>query len=193
MPSSDAPAPPLDAAAPRWVIASGRVGALVLGQPLPPELATDELGARYVAAYIADGVPFDGFRFDDPPLTAAIADGPFAAQDRDGPGGPPVTEPLRAKAAVIARAGAKVTMVMIHGPGPATAAGVGVGADLAALTAAYPDLRLWPRPPTRERDGLDTCVGKTAALPGVGFVFTTCNAAKAGKPVTRVDLWMPDA
>lgn len=175
-----------------WIITTGAVGPIALGQPLPAALLTDDLARRYVAAYIADGVAMEGFRFDVPPLTAMIEGGPFTALDRVGVDGPPPVDQLRVRGAAAGKAGAKVTMILVHGAGPVTAAGVGVGADLPALRAAYADLRLYPRPPTREDEGDDLCVARAKSLPGVGFVFTTCNHANAGERVKRVDLWTPE-
>ena len=170
-----------------WIIRSGVVGALVLGQPIPASLH-GELERAYVAEMIADGVAIDGFRFEQPPVLAVVDGGPFAALDSAGEPAPPVDR-LRATAAAAARAGAKVTRLFVDGAGPVTAAGVGVGSDLADLRAAYPDLRTYPQPSTR-RD--DCCAARTKTLPDVGFVFANCDAANAGEKVTRVDLWAPE-
>lgn len=195
-----APSPPVAAAvtvdaaaAPSWTIAAGQVGPIALGKPLPAELIDDALADRYVARYIADAQPVDGFRFDAPGLTAFVEGGPFAKLSKRGFEGPPPTAELRVPGATAARAGAKVTMVMIDGPGAVTAAGLGVGATLVALKAAYPDLRTYPRPPTEERTRPDGCVARAKSMPGVGFVFSTCRAADAGELVGRVDLWIPES
>ena len=67
-----------------WLIEPGRVGVLQLGQPVPAALVTDDLAAHYLARYIADAQPLDGFRLDEPPLTIVLATGPFAELDRHG-------------------------------------------------------------------------------------------------------------
>jgi hypothetical protein len=170
-----------------WTIKSGAVGAIALGRPIPASLH-DQLERTYVGEMIADGVPIDGFRLDDPPVLVVIEGGPFEALTNEGNPVPPADQ-LRAKAATAARGGAPVARLFVHGPGPATAAGLGVGSDLAALRAAYPDIRTHVQPPTR-RD--DRCAARTGSLPNVGFVFASCEAAEAGAKVVRVDLWPPE-
>jgi hypothetical protein len=168
-----------------WTISAGSVGAIAVGQPLPKHLLDEPLEARYVARYIGDAQPYEGFRFDTPPLTVFVEGGPFAKKAAEEPVEPDPA-PYRAAGAKAAQAGAKVRAVLIHGPGPATAAGVGVGSALPALKAAYPDLALRPVPPTL---GGDECVADSAQLKDVRFVFASCKAAEAGEAVVRVDLW----
>lgn len=172
-----------------WNIEVGRVGPIELGKPLPDVLLARDLAASYTARYIADGQPLDGFRFDDPPLTLVIANGPFAALDATGHQGPPPVDTLREPGVAHARAGALVKAVMIHAAGPATQAGLGVGSTLADLEAGYGDVRLAPLPETL---GGDLCVARSKANPGISFVFESCKKAKAGDPVKRVDLWIPE-
>ena len=174
----------MTAAANQWVIGSDGVGAIHLGGPVPRELLTPDLDARYVARYIADGQPFEGYRLETPPLTVALDGGPFAkwaekeAADKVNP------DQFRAAAGKAARAGAKVRMIVVHGPGPATAAGIGVGSDLQALKAAYADIKVRSVPGTF---GKDEAVGMSPTLKNVHFVFRSRKAAEAGGKILRTD------
>ncbi len=170
-----------------WRIESGRVGPIALGAALPAALLKRDLGERYVARYIADAQPVDGFQFVDPPVLVLVDGGPFAAhayQSEEASESP--TDALREQGAEAARQGARVSWIMVTGPGPATADGLGVGSTFDAIEAADPDARLSPRPPTL---GNDTCMAKMKALPGVGFVFASCKKARAGDPAVRIELW----
>lgn len=168
-----------------WIIESDGVGPVHLGRPLPGELLAGDLAARYLLRYVADAQPLEGFRFDAPPLVAAIAGGPFARKVEAEGAIEPAADAYRTAAEKAARDGARVHLLMVHGAGPKTRAGVGVGSSLPALRAAYPDLALQPVPPTL---GGDECVGTTAALPGVRFLLASCRAAENGAAVLRIDL-----
>lgn len=169
-----------------WEIRSDGVGRVRIGEALPKDVLGADLEARYLARYVADAQPFEGFALESPPLTVLIEGGPFARKvEQEGPV-EPVADPYRAAGAKAAREGAKVRAVLVRGAGPATAAGVGVGSKLAALKAAYADLKVHPVPPTL---GGDECVAESAGLPNVRFLFATCAAAEADGAVLRVDLW----
>lgn len=178
-----------------WLIdadGAGGVGALRLGQPLPAsvvELGDRELAQRYVAGYLGDGVAYEGFRLEHPPVTVVLARGPFAELDRKGHDGAPPLELLRPRALAAVREGATIAAILVHGRGLATAEGFGVGSTLRELEAAYADLRLQRVPPTF---GDDRAVATTARLPGVAFCFADFDAAQVGGEVTRVDLRIAD-
>lgn len=169
-----------------WVIRSDGVGAITLGRPLPEVIITQGLETRYIVRYVADAQPFEGFRFDAPPLTVLVDGGPFSQQVEAEGVIEPTAERYRMAAAKVARDGAKARAILVHGPGPVTNAGVGVGSRIQALGSAYPDLALHPVPPTL---GGDECVAESAMLPNVRFVFPSCEAAKSGGPVLRIDIW----
>lgn len=182
----------LSPAAVPWLIEPGGVGTLRLGQPVPAALVTDELETRYVAGYLADGVLYEGFRLEHPPLTIVLSRGPFAELERKGHDGPPSVEQmgvLAPRAMIAVREGATIRGLMIRGAGLATAAGLGVGSTLADLEATYPDLQLLAVPPTV---GDDRCVATSKAHPGLRFFFGSFDGAHVGGVVTRVDLWIPE-
>lgn len=172
-----------------WLIDAGGVGALRLGQPVPAGLVDDELARRYVAGYLGDGVAYDGFRLEHPPVTIVLSRGPFAELDRKGHEGPPPLELLRPRALGAVREGATIAAILVFARGLATAEGAGVGSTLQELEQAYPDLRVHPVPPTA---GGDRAVAATGQLPGVAFYFSDFDAAQVGGQVTRVDLRIPE-
>jgi hypothetical protein len=174
-----------------WLIDAGGVGTLRLGQPVPAALIDADLGGRYVAGYLGDGVAYDGFRLEHPPVTIVLSRGPFAELDRKGGhDGPLPLERLRPRALEAVREGATIRALMVHGKGLATADGHGVGSSLPELEQAYPDLQLRPVPPTA---GSDRAVATTKALPGLAFFFHDFDAAQVGGQVTRVDVRIPEA
>ena len=177
----------MEAAPETWLIECGRVGSVMVGAPVPTALIGG-LEAGYQARRVADGVAQDAFRLDQPPLTILIADGPFAAADRQGHE-PAADEHLRTLAVQAVRDGALVAAISVRGAGPATAAGVGVRSTLAQLRAAYAEVNLHGVPAT---EGDDEGVATTPDLPGLGFVFASPEAAERGAPVKRVDLWTTD-
>jgi hypothetical protein len=173
-----------------WLIDAGGVGALRLGQPLPAALVDGELERGYVAGYLGDGVAYDGFRLEHPPLTVILSRGPFEELDRRDHEGAPPLDVLRPRALAAVREGATVRALLVHGRGLATAGGLGVGSTLAELERAYPDLRVSPVPPTA---GGDRAVATSRSQPGLAFFFADFDAAHVGGPVTRVDVRIPDA
>lgn len=164
-----------------WLIRSSGVGPVVLGEPLPNELLNEELESAYVARWIADGVPWEGFKWASFPLWVGISGGPFSK----APSYEPELLRLRAKGAAMARQGARVSGVSISAAGPVTESGVGVGSSLSALQQTHPGLLVHSVPPTW---GEDECVAYDASLPGVYFLFASCPAAKSGAPVSRIDV-----
>lgn len=178
-----------DAAGTAWRITVGQVGAIKLGSPVPPDLLNDDdLATHYVARYIADGQPVDAFSYDKPAMLIILASGPFGAQvEAARERIPPRSDVSRAEAAELAHE-VPVKAIMVRGSGPATDAGAGVGSTLAELQRAYGDLTLSALPETL---GGDTCRAHSRSLPGIQFMFSTCNRAKAGAPVIRVDVTAP--
>lgn len=166
-----------------WEIRTGSVGPFALGSAIP-DAHLEGAEAHYFARYIADGQPFEGFSFDG--VDVAIEGGPFAAWDRKkGPGEPPVDD-LRDDAVKKARKGAKVSWILVRGETHRTATGIGVGSSLLDVLEAIGEAAVRPLPPTF---GDDLCSARPHALPGVSFVFESCDAAGDGARVLRVDVW----
>jgi hypothetical protein len=165
----------------RWRIRPGAVGPIEVGKRIPKEMLTQDLEKRYVARHIDDAQPFEGFRYDDPPITVGIAKGPFMAWDaRHGLDDPPM-EQLRKKAAKAARGGAKVKSIWVEAAGPTTEAGIGVGSTIDALRQAYRDLAISRIPENQ-------CIATSRSLPGIVFRLDPCGKGGTGQVVKRVDL-----
>jgi len=168
-----------------WRIDVGSVGPITIGQRLPDALLGKDLASHYLALYIADALPVDAFAYDTPAMLVILSSGPFRAQSSStGNSAKQATEMLRDRAAAAARDGAKAEMVMVRGAGPSTAAGIGVGSTRAALATTYPDLQVTPIPETL---GNDVCVATTKSLPGVRFLFESCDT----RSVIRIDVVSP--
>jgi hypothetical protein len=168
-----------------WRIDVGRVGSIAIGRRLPDAVLGEELASHYLALYIADALPVDAFVYDAPAMLVILSSGPFRALfSSTGSSAKQATETLGSKAAAAARNGAEVQVVMVRGAGASTAAGIGVGSTVAVIAAAYPDLQLMPIPETL---GNDACVATTKSLPGVSFMFESCDTGI----VIRIDVRSP--
>jgi len=170
-----------------WWVEDRKAGTVELGKPMPHALLRQNLEKYYVADYIADAQPVDAFKFEDPPLTVEIENGPFTLASKRGESmGTPRSERYRDNAVKVARDGALVRTIRVTGAGLTTKQGIGVGSTLSDLKKAYPDFKNSPAPETL---GNDTCFGHTKSLPSVSFIFETCAKADQGQPVLRIDLW----
>ncbi|MBS2016333.1 MAG: hypothetical protein JST00_25845 [Deltaproteobacteria bacterium] len=177
---SSSPPPPTEApVAPEVQIDDGGVGDVRVGQPIPRRYLDDsaDLQGRYENRWVADAQPFEAFRVGAPGRLAVI-DGPFArwAKSHTGPIDPKkhVAEAVR-----VARAGAVVRYVVVEERGLFTRERIGVGSTFAALSAAYPSVKIEIDPEWFEAK--PTCRAKTPALPNVHFLLAFCRPSAAGE------------
>lgn len=166
-----------------WVISERGVGVVKLWRGIPAKLRGKGLQERYFARYIADFQPEEGFRFEHPPIEVILATGPFsrrAAKDLA-----PIDDISYKRAAVRAASKTKVKLIRVIGEGPRTDKGLGVGSTLDEIMNALPDARLLATPPTF---GHDECVCLSNSIKKVVFVFASCESARAGSRVIRIDV-----
>jgi len=178
---------------------AGRVGLIELGKPLPPALLDGDLSGRYWARLYADAQPIEGFMFEEPPVLALVAGGPYRDFGYANPGAP-IPKEIRKRAVELARANKlTVSKIVITSPALRTPGkgGVGVGSRFGELAETFGDIEarqfpgLWEEP---------TCL---VALPSkthhrTGFFFKHCTVVADGgrthtviadeEPVIRVVL-----
>jgi len=118
---------------------------LNLGSPLPRALL-DGIAERYVAKYVADVQPFDGFRFDDPPAVVKLINGPFAQAEAKSSfveSGPPLpgSKTHRNLALLAAKMAEKmrVTWIEVSSELPQTSKGAHVGLMPDELLMLHPE------------------------------------------------------
>jgi hypothetical protein len=169
-----------------WEIHERGVGVLVVGSAIPAGLLGDA-EQRYFARYIADGQPFEGFVFEDPPVTVGVR-GPWTQFATLRAVMEPQTARFAGPASRKARGGLPIRVLLIHDEQIRTAGGVGVGSTLAQLEDAHGKPKLRAAPPTLGEDGCNVAL---EGLPGVAFVFPSCTLAREGEAVVRVDVWSP--
>ncbi len=177
---------------------AARVGLIELGKPLPRALLDGDLAGRYWARLYADAQPIEGFMFEQPPVLALVAGGPYGDFGYANPG-VPIPKEMRKRAAQLARANKlTVSKIVITSPALRTPGkgGVGVGSRFGELVEAFGDIEarqfpgLWEEP---------TCL---VAVPSkthrTGFFFKHCTVVADGgrthtviadeEPVIRVVL-----
>ena len=166
-------------AANAWVVTPRGIGALQLGaSPARPAAGWE---ASYTTGFYADAQPLEGFRFDDPPVTAYIEGGPFARWGMDHPGEDSPAA-LKQRAAKLAGQGKlQIRMIVVTDPRPKTEAGIGVGDSYSKLKQKFPGLGgiesfpgLWEEP---------SCVVTLDQT--LWYFFDSCQASGQAK-VTRI-------
>lgn len=166
----------------QWQITKDGVGNIKINKSLPSEVLTEELLQRYRAGYYADGIAYDGFRLENPPILVLLDSGPFIEKAKKG-NPDPNDKSLVTKALSFARKKAKVKMIVIEDQEVRTDKGIGINSTLSDLKTAYDDTVLHPVPPTF---GDDECVAMTKKLPNVHFYFPNCKSAEGGCQIRRI-------
>lgn len=174
------------------VIDIDRVGPFQLFKQIPGNLLSPAMRAKrnYVLGYVADAQPFEGFQFTAPPVLVRIANGPFERYDKTR--GIPrqlkaVRKRLAPRALALARSGkATVKMIIVMSPTITTRMGARVGSTLADLRRFYGPVEPFVVPGMY---GDQDCLVRTPRLPSVTFMFSSCAAARRGKPVIRIVVW----
>lgn len=183
-----------EAALDRIEITSDGIGPIRLGKALPVDLLPKDLVSRYQAGLHSDGEPYDALHLEHPNIIIFFDRGPFQFEFGRRPEaalgilkdkGPEV---FGRRLSGYLKRGVRVKAIMVMDPTIRTGQGVGPSSTLEELKKAYPDVKLWPVPPTL---GGDECVAQSPSLQNVRFIFSSCEAAKVhGGAVVRVDLWL---
>ncbi len=122
---------------------------VLLGEHLPAALLVG-IADKYVATFVADAQPFEGFRFDDPPVTVKLADGPWAEWNKKASPEPLVPGSKRyrdfaGRAAKLAP-NMVVRMIEIASDLPRTEEGMHVGSTPEEIRRAYPQAKTFAVP-----------------------------------------------
>jgi len=142
-------------------------------------LLTADLKKRYEATRYARGEPLEGFRFERPPVFAALRSGPFHAFGIES-AEEPALEQMAVEAAALAKEGKlTVSMLVVTSRSLRTQEGIGVGSTYAEARKAHDALVAFPFSALWEDI---SCIAKPHAKSHIHFFFESCSLTAPPSP-----------
>lgn len=122
---------------------------VLLGARLPASLLAG-IAATYVATYVADAQPFEGFRWEDPPVVVTLSDGPWTQWNKKS--APEPLQPGSKRHREFAEKAAKhapnmiVRRIEIDSEEPRTREGAHIGSTPEEIRNAHPEAKTFAMP-----------------------------------------------
>ena len=122
---------------------------VLLGAPLPASLLAG-IAEKYLATYVADAQPFEGFQWDDPPVIVKLSEGPWTQWNKHS--SPEPLEPGSKRHREFAEKAAKlapkmvVRRIEIASEEPRTSEGARIGSTPEQIFRAHPTAKTFAMP-----------------------------------------------